>query len=322
MNPQKRSAASAQTLPLAAEASFEHRTTPVVPAEPSLGTCGARSVSAGTGAGGVAALGLSVYQSSSTSFDIFEVKRETGRLRAMRSGVLTSTRVLDEQLTAGGDLYRRALVTLTYARPGEWSAEHITKVLSCYREWARRKGFCLAYVWVAEIQEKRFHATGHAVMHYHVVLWLPLGKTPPLPDKQGWWKHGSTRAEWVRSPVGVMDYLTKYISKGTLTHLFPMGARIWGAGGLSMESRVKRAFLRLPSWLPGLFAQPGEIFRCKRAKGGGWWVPSLELWIRSPWRIDRYSKHVVLAQWVGWRPGDIEYREGWQPGDALSSCAV
>lgn len=282
----------------------------VTPPTPNSRASAERSESLAVRARAPGALGSSVYQSTFTPpSDDIHIDRDAGRLRAMRSGVLTSARVIDEQLELEPRKYRRAAVTLTYARPGEWESEHVTRLINCYRAWAGRRGFLLPYVWVAEIQQQRYERTGDAVVHYHLVLWLPFGFTPPMPDKQGWWPHGMTQVAWVRSPVGYLDYQVKYLTKGGLMHLFPRGARIWGAGGLCAAFRLKRSFLRLPAYLTALFAQPGEVYRVLRARGGGWEVPARGLWIRSPWRLDRFSSRLLFAVWVGWGPGDIVWRD-------------
>ena len=96
------------------------------------------------------------------------------------------------------------MVTLTYRDDVDWSPRQVSNYLKCVREWARRKGIFIHYVWVLEL-------TKRGRPHYHVLFWLPKGVSMPKADKQGWWKHGMTRSEWAYSPVG---YLCKYTSKG------------------------------------------------------------------------------------------------------------
>lgn len=91
-------------------------------------------------------------------------------------------------------------------------------------KWGKRRGVALPIVWVAET-----HGGGgsnHGQVHYHLVVFVPRGLTPPMPDKQGWWKKGMSNCKWARSPVG---YLAKYTSKGANGPPMPTGARLWGS---------------------------------------------------------------------------------------------
>lgn len=145
--------------------------------------------------------------------------------------------------------YRVAMITLTYARDGMWDAGHISLLLKNYREWFRRNAKHCAisechYVWVMEM-------TAIGRPHYHIVMWMPAGVKPPLPDRQGWWPHGATQAIFAHSPVG---YLAKYASKQETKsgrHM-PKGARLWGYGGLKMVERGPVAFALAPSWVKRL----------------------------------------------------------------------
>lgn len=117
-------------------------------------------------------------------------------------------------------------------------------------------------------------------MHYHVLLWLPKGYTIPKPDKQGWWKHGMTRTEWARHPIG---YLSKYASKGEGDdHCFPKGARIHATGGLEGVHLDELRWWRFPSWLRQ-DVSIGE--KVKRRIGGGWLNYSTGEEFESPWKV-------------------------------------
>lgn len=145
--------------------------------------------------------------------------------------------------------YRVAMITLTYRRDGMWEPGHISDLLKHYREWFRRNAKHEAipechFVWVMELTE-----IGRP--HYHIVMWMPKGIKPPMPDNQGWWPHGSTQAKFSHSPVG---YIIKYASKGETKsgqHL-PKKARLWGYGGLKMVERGEVAFALAPRWLKRL----------------------------------------------------------------------
>ncbi|WP_343227071.1 adhesin [Pseudoxanthomonas sp. PXM04] len=182
------------------------------------------------------------------------------RLFSLARGVKAAAWAIDEkfaseygrpELTEAGKFsrfspYRTALVTLTYRADGQWQEGQLSALVKHYREWFKRngKGCAFHYVWVMELTE-----IGRP--HYHMVIWLPRGVRPPLPDRQGWWPHGMTQAVYARSPVG---YITKYASKQETKsgrHL-PKGARLWGYGGLKMVERADVAFAQAPRWLKGL----------------------------------------------------------------------
>ncbi len=141
----------------------------------------------------------------------------------MRYGVLTAGRLLRDEVRPGGFRYKWAMVTATYRPEAEWDAKHVTRLINNIRDYLRRRGHPMRYIWVLELQKR-------GAPHYHLMIELPAGLTLPKPDKRGWWAHGSTRIEWARHVLG---YLAKYISKGTADDEFPKGARISGCGGLT-----------------------------------------------------------------------------------------
>ena len=129
------------------------------------------------------------------------------------------------------------------------------------------------YVWVAEL-------TRAGRVHYHLVVWLPASKLLPMPDRAGWWKHGSTRTEAARNGPG---YLAKYVTKGEGDQAFPKGLRLHGRGGLTDEMRQVVRWWLLPRYVREHFPSPSDV---RRARGGGWlelqtgeWFPA---WIPEP----------------------------------------
>lgn len=215
----------------------------------------------------------------------FQRKR---RLSRMRRAVLNGGDVITEGLQRRGFRYRAAMVTLTY-RPGvEWSGHHVSSVLNHYRNWLRRRRHPLMYVWVAELQKR-------GAVHYHLVLWLPKGLTPPKPDAQGWWRHGMTRVEWARRPIG---YLCKYTSKGEDVSTFPKGLRLHGRGGLSPPQRRVVSWWLLPRYVRDHFKSSGPTYTSgkggssarlssfpeafiTRALGGGWINKATGEWLEG-----------------------------------------
>lgn len=123
-------------------------------------------------------------------------------------------------------LNRCAFITLTYRPDAEWEKRQITQVQKCYQEWGRRRDIIISLVWVLELTKK-------GTPHYHMLLWLPKGITPPMPDKQGWWKHGMSNATWLKKPS---RYIAKYFSKSASKdglYAFPKGARLFGCRNLT-----------------------------------------------------------------------------------------
>lgn len=169
------------------------------------------------------------------------------RLKKMKRTVVTTSRVIQEALTTNRQKFKVAMVTLTYRDDVEWDSRHISSYLHCVRQWAKRRGHQVRYVWVMEL-------TKRGRPHYHVVFWLPKGVSMPMADKQGWWKNGLTNSLWVRKPVG---YIAKYASKGLSytspdSPQLPKGARICGYGGLDAPMMDSKCWILCPTWLKEL----------------------------------------------------------------------
>jgi hypothetical protein len=173
------------------------------------------------------------------------------------------------------------MVTLTYRPDVVWAPNHIRRFQEAVSEYLRRRGHVYRAVWVMEL-------TKRGVPHYHVLIWLPRGLSLPMPDKRGWWPHGSTRIEWARNAVG---YLVKYASKIRAAYgdgfRFPFGARLFGCRGLE-ASRPEYSHAMRPYWLRAI-CHVGD--RLRRRSGGGWLNVDTGEWIQSPYEIaerDRY----------------------------------
>lgn len=158
-------------------------------------------------------------------------------------------------------------VTLTYAKANAWAATHLTAAVQGFRNWCKSRKVPCRYTWVAEIQPGRLERTGEAVVHYHLLAWLPVGLRMPMWDRRTvnarggkrkvFWSHGMTQREVAKSGVG---YLMKYLSKlGELTR-FPKGLRIYGIGGLNETGRSVRRWYSLPEWVKRSFGV-GDVVR-------------------------------------------------------------
>lgn len=186
-------------------------------------------------------------------------------------------------------------VTLTYSNPNGWMAEHVAKAIQGFRNWCVSKGVPCRYTWVAEIQPKRLETTGDAVVHYHLLAWLPVGLSMPHWDrptrKQGgeraaFWGHGMSNTEIAKSGVG---YLMKYLSKlGELTR-FPKGLRLYGIGGLNDTGRKVRQWFNLPEWCKNGFGV-GEVLR----KSGRLVVRDTGELLQSPYEVFKVFGGLVV----------------------------
>lgn len=222
-----------------------------------------------------AAPGACPFRTSDTPPREIVVQRHASRVRRMKRRVKTVARVIGESLR-GGQRVRPLFVTLTYAKAGAWRPKHLTACIKAMREWARRQGYVFRYVWCAEIQTERFKETGAAVVHYHLITWVPARLSLPKPDKRRWWCHGSTQVKTARNAVG---YLAKYASKGDDVGQFPKGLRVNGDGGIPAAGVAEVRWWMLPSWLRDRVTLEDG---CKRAPSGGFVSKDGECF-RSPW---------------------------------------
>lgn len=190
-------------------------------------------------------------------FNPSEFTHDEMRYKRLRKNIGVAAKLHSVAITGGKAHFNVCMVTLTYRRD-TWQPTHMSAYMDHVRKWhIRRTGQKLKYVWVAEMQ-------GRGVIHYHVLYFLPKGITMPKADKQGWWKHGSTRTEKAVAPV---KYVMKYASKLDTKKGFPDGARTYGIGGLAETDRLSRRWLNLPAFIK---ARASITDRWDRAVGGGW----------------------------------------------------
>jgi len=171
---------------------------------------------------------------------------------------------------------------LTYAKADAWAPDHMSAAVHAFRLFCKRAGVPCSYTWVAEIQPKRLERTGKAVVHYHLLAWLPVGVSMPHWDKPragraAFWPHGMSECDVARSGVG---YLMKYLSKLGEFHRFPKGLRLYGIGGLSNDGKQIRRWHNLPQWAKQLCG-----VGCSKRTGAGLVVLDTGEVLASPYRV-------------------------------------
>lgn len=221
--------------------------------------------------GGVAA-GLVYSQTSGTSGEkAHRVDREASRLKRLRCSVLTAARLHVQEKSK----WKVAMLTLTYRPDVDWAPGQVSALVRHIRQWLARKGHDMRFVWVQEFTKK-------GRPHYHMLVWLPLGLSLPMPDKRGWWPWGWTNIEWARNAVG---YLAKYASKADSLHLPAKGARMHGNGGLTGDALLEQRWWKLPGWLRGDVKPSDRVRRAQTGTGGGFIHPGSGEVYRSPWVV-------------------------------------
>lgn len=205
--------------------------------------------------------------------NVVTIDPAAARVTRLRKGLGIAAKQLHNQGDRNQQIWMQ---TLTYAGDNRaWRPEHISRYLDALRKWhyAVTGSKTVRYAWVAELQKR-------GVIHYHVIVWLAGGLTPPkgdrpwrTTDRQGlavWhppmWPHGMSRRDKSTAPVA---YLMKYASKveSKTVGSFPHGARIHGAGGMDASGRAIRRWVLWPSYVQG---NASVDDRYRPAPGGGY----------------------------------------------------
>lgn len=146
------------------------------------------------------------------------------RMRRLKSRLFGWVRLVGSLLTD----YYSVCVTLTYSPEQSWCSKDISAFVTRVRKYYNRRGWRFVYFWVAELQQR-------GAVHYHVILFVPIGHRLPKPDECGWWRKGFTHIFAVKSFAA---YLSKYLQKGMEGRIrFPRGLRLFGYGGLDKFER-------------------------------------------------------------------------------------
>lgn len=144
-------------------------------------------------------------------------------------------------------------VTLTFAPGQVFSNDGIQKFIHRFKAKVNRMGHTFPYVWVLECANR---------IHYHLLVWLPIGYKPEHSVLLKWWQFGSTWTAKCKSPRAWINYITKQETKVYL----PAGARAYGCGGLDAKGKLEVARVMLPRWLLPLIPKGVVPVRCS----GGW----------------------------------------------------
>jgi hypothetical protein len=205
--------------------------------------------------------------------DAVEIDPEATRLSRLKTTVLTAARLHGQQTRKR---WKCLMLTLTYdPKRAKWEAGQISDLIRHIRFYLKRRGVPMRFVWVQEFTKK-------GAPHYHVLIWLPFGRSLPMPDKQGWWPYGMTKIEWVRHAVG---YIAKYASKADSLHRPEKGARIHGNGGLTDEALLEQRWWKLPAWLRSDVEPSDRLRRAPTGTGGGFVHPGTGERYISPWEV-------------------------------------
>lgn len=225
-----------------------------------------------------------------------------GKYRAPRKrrSIVSGADLITSGLQKGGYRYTAWFQTLTY-RPGACPiAGDIITYMDCVSSWAKRRGYRLGYVWSLE------YGSINGRPHYHVILWLPKGATPPKPDKQRWWQKGDTNSKRTTNPV---HYAAKYTAKegsACSSDYDTKGLRQWGIGGMSAAQRMRWRIHNAPSWVRDKWrAFGGDDCQVRKLQYGWWRVGQWEF--RSPWQfLGMTPLGEVRLMWRGWSVRDFE----------------
>jgi hypothetical protein len=106
----------------------------------------------------------------------------------------------------------------------------------------------LGYSWVSELQNR-------GAIHYHVCMYLKKGTRFPLPDKAGWWSHGSSNVITAKSPYYMLSYTKKKYQKDY--EKFPDGCRAYAVWIQSDVMAEKLRYLSLKAWEKGIVDSDG-----------------------------------------------------------------
>jgi hypothetical protein len=209
-----------------------------------------------------------------------EIDHIRARVTKLKKAVHNGTHALDSDahVNGGGERWTRVFVTLSYANVEDWEPMHIARFADAVRKWFKRTVRAkFRMQWVLELQKR-------GAVHYHCMIWVPARFLFPYPDKQGWWKHGTSNLARVKGGIQrPVSYMAKYTSKvtpGQCTRI-PKGARMHGCNGLTDEGRRWVRWWRSPLFAREALGGAADIRKVK----GGYMDRLTGEFLESPWRV-------------------------------------
>jgi len=187
-----------------------------------------------------------VFESKDTEevavVDIFE-----RRLRRMQRRIGAWAQVVESWMV--NNPCALVMVTLTYARVGDYQAGHIRNYMNRLR--GMLKDDLLGWAWVAEIQKR-------GAVHYHMMVLISEGERVPMPDKQGHWEHGLSNVQRARTPYYLVAYAGKKGQKDFAR--YPRGSRTYAAS-IRFGDKTLKELYRRTAGLPGSGGVGGWRYR-------------------------------------------------------------
>ena len=219
----------------------------------------------------------------------------TARLEKLRKTVYNAGMGIEDDIALTNKRHTCWFVTLTYRGVEDWKPQHIRDYLKTVRSFFWRRGIPLRYVWCAELQKR-------GAVHYHLLIWLPKKKGIKMPksDVMGWWKHGSSNTLVARKRTG---YLMKYTSKGSsdADHDFPKGCRLYGFGGVTINTRRRIRWWRAPARVRKYFISQGfSLLDVDFRKIVGGWVDKVSgLVVMGIYKLFSFSRSRLVFVQIG-----------------------
>lgn len=180
-----------------------------------------------------------------------EQRRRRKKQRAKLKNVIAEV----NRMSASKKTYALCM-TLTYKSADDFDTKNISSFIDKLRRWLRRTHKCkLVYAWALERESS---------LHYHLIIWLPLGVSLDMDRLSKWWSLGSTWLERCRDVYRWGSYIAKFAKP---KKPFLRGTRLYGYGGLDATARIAIARKSMPVWLLRILPLKD---RARRRKGGGW----------------------------------------------------
>lgn len=219
----------------------------------------------------------------SDELEQFSVHPSYLKCRRLRQKLSNAAVLAEAYFHALGIDSQQWLITLTYKSRLDWQPGQLSKFNNRLKSWARSNDIPIIGLWVMELQKR-------GAPHYHLVLLLPSGVTPPRPDTDNWWQHGFAKQQKASNAI---PYMMKYSSKlENGDYPMPKGARTYGCFGLDKASRESLKYNSLPRWLRNLCDSTDKLVKLP----GGVWLNATKGEIyKSPWKFNGMDRDGMIS---------------------------